>query len=199
MGKNQRRLIRAFLLLAVFIFGAGSAFAAGEAALREAEWTWDGGGEATFSGTVSADAADAADAVWHLELETNRPEDQGSVLFTAINGKQLKMRKRSDTVEADFTGGKAENTFEASWYLPEDTAGITRAVIRFRLTDAAGQELAAGEMTMGDGAEGGESAAGGTPELIGRWTTILLIAAAAAWLAAICRCMILRRARAKKK
>lgn len=166
-----------------------TACAAGELSVRmePAEWTWEANQTASFTGVIQTDGEDLTGATLHLEMET-RMEDSGEVLFTNLNGKKLKIRKRSDTVEMDLTGGNAENTFEGEWFLPAEVEeGLAHATVRLTISDAEGNPLKSAEMSVGS--ESAEEASVGTTPL-GRarqLIRVLSIACAAVWLLAIAR------------
>ncbi len=181
--------------LMTFVLLAGAictAAAAGNAALEAVEWSWEGDGVATFRGTAGAEAADSGDAVWHLELATNRPEDQGSVVFTKINDKSVRIRKQSDTLEAPWLSGE-ENSFEASWLLPKDTVGLDSVKIRFTATDASGTEIASGELQMGLASSGSDDPGILALMWVNRLIPILGIAAGGLWALALIRALVLRK------
>ena len=176
------------LALGLWISAAGA-----DAALSFREEDAETAGERTITGTVTADREDTADAVWHLALESDG--DAGSLLFTEINGKQLKMRKRSDTVEADYLGG-TENTFTALWYLPEGGGDPDGVSIRFSLTDAAGTEITAGTLTTGGASSPAEEAESLLNHRIHLAVLILFPLGALLWAAACIRSLMTRRNRA---
>ena len=192
MRETWKHGITAFMIFVLLAGAICMAAAAGSAVLEAVEWSWEGDGVATFRGTVTAETAETENAVWHLELETNQPEDQGSVVFTKINDSSVRIRKQSDTMEAEWLGG-TENTFEASWFLPKDTVHLDSVRIRFTLTDTAGTELAAGEMQMGLGSSGSDDPGILALMWVNRLIPILGIAAGCLWVLALIRALILRK------
>ena len=189
--KNRNWLL---LLLTTFLCtAAAGGFSEEKAVLKEAEWTWEPGGTATFSGSFSFEGEDVSDAMLILELKTNQPDQPGSVVFTEINGKTVKIRKRSDTMQANLQGHGAENTFLGDWYLPEEGVNLSEAVLGFRAEDGQGKLLASAELKVGGNGE----EAGGTPaRILNHLHLAILILAAVTvllWAAAILRNMLLRK------
>ena len=192
MRETWKHGISALLIFVLLAGAICTASAAGSAVLEAVEWSWEGDGVATFRGTVSAETAGIENAVWHLELETNQPEDQGSVVFTRINDKSVRIRKQSDTLEAEWLGG-TENTFEASWFLPKETVHLDNVRIRFTLTDDSGTEIASGEMKMGLASSGSSDPGLLALMWVNRLIPIFGIAAGCLWLLALIRMLIVRR------
>ena len=182
-----RRIPGLILLLTALCVGCAGA----DAVLTAENWTWEPGGEIRFTGSATAEGG-AADATWRLVMETDPEAEPGSLFFTEINGKTLKMRRRSDTVQADFNGGE-ENTFAALWYLPEQTEDLSAVTIRFSVTNADGKELAAGFLNAGrENVPAGEGE-GQLLTWMNRAILILFPLGALLWLAAILRNLQARR------
>ena len=189
--KNRNWLL---LLLTTFLcIAAAGGLSQENAVLKEVEWTWEPGGTATFSGSFSFEGEDVSDAMLTLELKTNQPDQQGSVVFTEINGKTVKIRKRSDTLQADLPGHGAENTFQGDWYLPDEAANLSGAVLSFRAEDGQGKLIASAEMKVGGN---GEEAGSAPARILNHLHLAVLILAAVTvllWAAAILRSMLLRK------
>lgn len=187
--------IRASLCLWIVLLclAAIPAMAETGAVLTEDEWTWEPGGTATFSGILTLDGPDLTDAVLKLELYTDDPEHQGEIVFTEINGKTVKIRKRSDTLTADLTGSGTENAFTGEWYPPGDAAPMSRAVLRFRAESAEGTEIASAELRLGSEEESGVSPESRLLGLAQQLKIILIAAAVILWAAAAARYLILRK------
>ena len=190
----KRRIITGWVLGLLCICLCAAAAADVQINMEEGEWTWDAGGTATFRGTITTDGADIPGAVMELSVET-RMEDSGEAVFSNLNGKNIKVKKRNARMEMDIAGGQAENTFEGEWYLPEEgTEGLAHATIRISITDGAGQSVGKAEMSVGEaGEEVAEPVAAGPVEKAILLRNILLIAAGAVWLLAITRHAILNR------
>ena len=133
-------------LLCMCILICSAALADWQIEMNPVEWTWDANGVASFSGVIRTDGADVSGAVLSLAVDT-RMEDSGEVLFTALNEKKVKLRKRSNTAEIDISGANAENTFEGEWYLPAEVEeGLASAVVHLSIADGEGKELAKYDM-----------------------------------------------------
>ncbi len=167
--------------------------AEGNAVLTETEWTWEPGGVAGFAGSFALDGPDQAGAELTLEVESNDPENPGSVVFTEINGQTVKIRKRSDSITANLAGNGAENTFRGEWYPPEDVVSLNRATLRFQAEDAEGRVIASAEKTVRSttGEEG--DAVGRALNRTRQLSIILAAFGGILWVAAIARNLILRR------
>jgi hypothetical protein len=140
---------------------------------------------------------DAADAVLTLRAETSL-EDSGEAIFTSVNGKKLKIRKRGPEITEDLQAG-SEFLFEGEWNLPADTgSGIARAVITLTIQDAEGNTIAEGRMEEGslaaEEAIQGASPAKKADQLI----LILLLAGLLVWLAAVSRYLVLNLRRGRE-
>ena len=192
----KRRMTIGWVLGLLCICLCAAAAAEIQIKMEAGEWTWDAGGTAAFHGTITTDGEDIPGAVMELSIET-RMEDSGEAVFSNLNGKNIKVKKRDARMEMDIAGGNAENTFEGEWYLPaEGTEGLAYATIRLSITDAAGQKIGQAEMSVGEQREAMAPAATGPVEKVILLRNSLLIAAGAVWLLAIGRHAILNR---KKK
>ncbi len=186
--RRQFRILAACIMLCVFSFpacGAASILIAAD------EWTWDEGGIASFHGSITTEK-DAAEAYLFLWPET-RLEDSGEVLFTGVNGKKLKVRKRASGITQDLKAG-IPLEFEAEWHLPEENdSGLARAVIHLSVSDKNGSVIASGELEMGS-MEDERAMISETPEYI---TDVIVFSLAAAagfcWIAAAFRHFLLNR------
>ncbi|MBR2823293.1 MAG: hypothetical protein IKE24_06395 [Clostridia bacterium] len=195
--KQGRKAICLLALLCMCI-QAGPALADWQIEMTPGEnWSWEAGGISEFSGVIRSDGADVAGAVLTLSVDT-RMEDSGSVVFTNLNGKKVKIRKRSDTAEEDLSGGNAENTFEGEWTLPDEVEeGLASAVVRLTVSDAGGNELARSEMQVGSAAADEASAEAAPAEKLDRLILILLLCGCGIWALALGRFALLRRRAAK--
>ena len=192
----KRKIMTGWVLGLLCICLCAAAAADMQIKMEAGEWTWEAGGTAAFRGTITTDGADIPGAVMELSVET-RMEDSGEAVFSNLNGKNIKVKKRDARMEMDIAGGNAENTFEGEWYLPaEGTEGLAHATIRISITDAAGQKIGQAEMSVGEQSEAAEPIATGLVQKAEMLRNILLIAAGAVWLLAIGRHAILNR---KKK
>ena len=115
---------KAAVLFILCIFFCGicpcSALGLTEAEISSSEeWVWEAGSVNSFQGNVTADQ-DYQDAVLTLSVESGL-ENSGEALFMVVNGKKLKIRKRSSSITEDLSAGEALS-FEGGWYLPETLA-----------------------------------------------------------------------------
>ena len=192
MKRMRRRIGWVLTVLCMMVSIAAKADI--QAEMKEGEWSWEANGTSMFSGVIRTDGADISGAELHLAVETGL-EDSGEVLFTNVNDKKLKVRKRSDTVSMDIAGGNADNTFEAEWFLPSDVAGgLAAATFRLTVSDAEGKEIGqavlnAGSSEMTETVLPAVSPVRKAEQLI----RYLLIACAAVWLAAFGRHIFLNR------
>jgi len=155
------------------------------------DWSWEEGSVATFYGSVLSDQ-DVKDAVMTLSAET-RLEDSGEVLFTAVNEKKLKIRKRSAEISEDLKSGEAW-TFEGEWALPGDTGeGLAWASIRLTVRDADGKELVTGILEEGSRAEDENAASASPVRRADRIILVLALACAFVWMLAVGRYLLLNR------
>ena len=154
------------------------------------EWVWEAGSVNSFQGNVTADQ-DYQDAVLTLSVESGL-ENSGEALFMVVNGKKLKIRKRSSSITEDLSAGEALS-FEGGWYLPETLEEtVSQAEITLRVQDSSGREIAVSTLKAGTGAEevqSGEPAVARMNLLI----LILFVCAGAVWLLAIGRHLFLRQ------
>ena len=198
---NRNRYGRSIFRMSLLLLFLGSmlcpgftvAPAEGIAAIIDENWTWEIGGTASFSGTFAYKGEDLSDAVLTLTLETGASGDQGTVVFTEINGKKVKIRNRSDTLTAEIQGNGAENTFQGEWYLPEDEAIPPWAVLRFQAADGMGKTLASAELRMGESGEAATEARPIPADRMDQLEILLIGLAVILWAAAILRSVILRK------
>ena len=188
------RIIRVWCMLLCFI--PAVCLGDTEIEMTADEWTWNANEVASFHGSIVTDQ-DAADAVLTLRAETSL-EDSGEVIFTSVNGKKLKIRKRGPEITEDLQAG-SEFLFEGEWNLPADTGGgIARAVITLTIQDAEGNTIAEGRMEEGslaaEEAIQGASPAKKADQLI----LILLLAGLLVWLAAVSRYLVLNLRRGRE-
>ena len=176
----------------------GTAAADTQITMEAGEWSWEAGGTSGFSGVIRTDGEDLEGASLQLDIQT-RMEDSGDLVFTSLNGKKVKIRKRSDRLEADLAGGGAENTFEGEWYLPDRVDdGLAYASVNLTVFDAEGNEIGTGRLDVGDREEEA-AAAGRDPIALAEKAALYLAAAGAAvWVFAIGRHLILNRRKAEK-
>ena len=145
--KFSKRTGWILFLLCMFVLSASEAEI--QVKMEPLDWNWEADSTAVFQGVIQTDGEDISGAVMKLKVET-RLDDSGEILFTNLNGKKLKVRKRSNEVETDLIGDNAENTFEGEWYLPADMAeGLSYASIILSVYDADGKELIVSEMHAG--------------------------------------------------
>ena len=155
------------------------------------EWAWEAGSVATFHGTVTS-GENLAGADLSLTVET-RLEDSGEALFTAVNGKKLKIRKRASRVTEDLTAG-VPLEFEAEWMIPEDTdSGLARAVVTLKVLDSEGKEKGAGTLEQGSRSEDAAREAASPVRKAEKALRILLIAAGVVWAVAILRYLWIKK------
>ena len=180
-----------FLLLLV-ISWTGRAFSE-QAILQETEWTWEPGGTATFSGSFTVDGPDVSNASWHRELETATSVDPETGVFTEINEKTIRIRKRSCSQTADVLGNGQENTFLGEWYLPEDGVSQSHAVLRLKVEDEEGNLITSAELKLGG--ESGSVASPASTILSWMQKGMIVFAALAVllWAAAIIRSRVIHR------
>lgn len=193
-GRRTERFL-ALLCMCMMIWSAASAD--WQIEMFPTEWTWEANGVAAFSGVIKSGDGDVNGAVLTLSIDT-RMEDSGEVMFTNLNGKKVKIRKRSSTAEMDLAGGGAENTFEGEWYLPAEVEeGLSSAVIHLSLTDAEGKELAKQDMQVGSQEEDAVSAGESPANRLDKLYRILLYAGIAVWVLALGRFALLRKRQTK--
>ncbi len=194
-GRRTGRFL-ALLCMCMMIWAASSAD--WQIEMTPAEWTWEANGVAAFSGVIKSGDGNVSGAVLTLSIDT-RMEDSGEVLFTNLNGKKVKIRKRSSTAEMDLIGGGAENTFEGEWYLPAEVEeGLSSAVVHLSIADADGRELAKQDMQVGSQEEDAASAGESPAKRLDQLYRILLYAGIVVWALALGRFAILRKRQTKK-
>ena len=185
-------------LLCICMMICPAALADWQIEMKPLEWTWDANGVASFSGVIRTDGEAVSGAVMTLAVDT-RMEDSGEVLFTVLNEKKVKLRKRSSTAEMDISGANAENTFEGEWYLPADVEeGLASAVIHLTIADGEGKELAKYDMQAGSKEADTASAAASPAEKLDRLFHILLFGGIGVWILALVRFGFLQRKRMNK-
>lgn len=157
------------------------------------EWTWEENGISSFHGSILPDQS-LEDAVLRLSVET-RLEDSGEAIFTSVNEKQIKIRKRGPETTASLEAGTAL-PFEGEWNLPAETdGGLGYAAIRLTVEDAEGRKIAEGLLEAGS-QEAAEALEEATPlSRMNRMIRVLAIGCGVVWLAAFVRGGILRRKR----
>lgn len=185
-------------LLCMCILICSAALADWQIEMNPVEWTWDANGVASFSGVIRTDGADVSGAVLSLAVDT-RMEDSGEVLFTALNEKKVKLRKRSNTAEIDISGANAENTFEGEWYLPAEVEeGLASAVVHLTIADGEGKELAKYDMQAGSQEADTASESNSPTEKLDRLFHFLLFGGIGVWILALGRYAFLQRKRSNK-
>ncbi len=118
----MRRLFsRCILLLSILMVYLCSDYAGAEikSEMHATDWTWEDSKSAVFEGSVLLDGYEQEKVILKLFLEAF-PEatDNGKVVFQAVNGKKLTLRKESDTYV--FTvGSQPEFRFTGNWRTPE--------------------------------------------------------------------------------
>ena len=187
------------LILALFcIFCFYTAKAEIQVKMEPFEWSWEANSTAGFQGVILTDG-DIPGAEMKLSVKT-RLDDSGEILFTVLNGKKLKVRKRSDSVEMDLAGNNEENTFEGEWYLPADVeGGLSYASIVLSVADANGKELIVSELQAGIPDEDQATADASLPKRLEKLIKYLLISGVAVWLFAFCRFGCIRRIQMKRR
>ena len=152
------------------------------------EWTWEAGGVCRFHGEILSDQ-DIPDAEVELEIKT-RLQDSGSISFTELNGKRIKIRKQGPTQKADLQKG-ISLPFEGQWILPDELEQeISFAEIELSVRDSTGNTLGKGRMQMGTP----EGNAGLLQEITAdRMALLLLMAGIILWLAALGRHAMLNK------
>ena len=194
----SRRAVCLLALLCMCILICSAALADWQIEMNPVEWTWDANGVASFSGVIRTDGEDVSGAVMTLAVDT-RMEDSGEVLFTVLNDKKVKVRKRSSTAEMDITGANADNTFEGEWYLPAEVEeGLASAVVHLTIADGEGKELAKYDMQAGSQEADTASAAASPTEKLDRLFHILLFGGIGVWALAVGRFAFLQRKRTNK-
>ncbi len=188
MFSERRRCL--FLLLLLVCCAVG--FAQGEtiAVLTEQEAVWEPGGSVVYIGSFQLEK-DIPDAVWHAELKTSDPEKYGEVVFTRIHEDSIRKRKQSDTMTADAVSG--ENSFEITWYLPQQISILQETEISFRLEDGTGETIASGVTVRNTTEEGSQDRAITLLNETNRMMMILLIAAGVIWVFAALRIILVRK------
>ena len=193
----RRRKIAAWLAAFLWMMCCMAAAPAEvEIRLEPAEWTWEAGEPATFTGVILTDGDDLTDAVLQLRAET-RLEDAGRIYFSEVNGQKIKAKKRSDTEQVSLAGHQTENTFVAEWYPPEQD-GEPLAFVNITLTvqDGSGNELNAAEMQVGDAAEEIEAVQASPVQRIRSLIMMLLVSGCVTWALALIRFGLVNRKRA---
>lgn len=155
--------------------------------LQVDEWTWKPGKEATLNGEIRNEGDLLENAVLQLELSEITVGDSGRVAFTSFNDERILARKQKDRFETDLTAGE-ENTFTASWFLPEDMSGIDRVRIRMTVSDSNGNIVAESEIRVGgEEEEQTDSRVGKLLAVLRIATPALLISGVLLWAAALWR------------
>ena len=191
----------ALVLTVLILLNILPAAAAGIAEIQvmENEWTWSPGGVATFTGTITGEAGELEGATLALSISPEpKGEDSGSIVFTSVNNKKIKIRKQSDSYELNGLESMGAIPFEGSWFIPESSA-FFKAVVKVTASNALGEVIGEGSMTVG---ESGDAAAGALiriPADIGKINLWIGITAAVIWAAAIIRIMLLRGRAAKEE
>jgi len=152
------------------------------------EWTWEAGGVCRFHGEILSDQ-DIPDAELELEIKT-RLQDSGTVSFTEMNGKRIKIRKQGPVQKADLQKGQAL-PFEGQWILPDEMEQeISFAEIELSVRDGAGNDLGKGRLQMGTS----EGNTGLMQEITAdRMALLLLAAGMILWLTALGRHVMLNK------
>ena len=154
------------------------------------DWSWEAGTISSFSGTVLPDQ-DIKDATLTLRVET-KLESSGEAVFTVVDGKKLKIRKRAATVTEDLSAGR-EIAFEAEWNLPEEMEeSIAHALIHLEIQDGDGNVIASSAMEAGSREEESKTAASPVQKA-DQLILYLAIACAVVWALAVARHLILNR------
>ncbi len=188
MFSGRKRCL--ILLLLLVCCTLGSAQGETGAVLTEQETVWEPGGSVVFIGSFQLEK-DVPDAVWHAELKTSDPEKAGEVVFTRILEDSIRKRKQSDTMTADAVSG--ENSFEITWYLPEQISLLTETEISFRLEDGSGETIASGVTTRNTAEGSSQDKAVTLLNRTNRVMIILLIAAGVIWIFAAVRIILVRK------
>ncbi len=183
-------------MLLLFLLIGGWALADTAIEIQADEWTWDANGRCSFQGSILPDR-DLKDAVLTVSVET-RLEDSGTVQFTSMNGKKLKIRKRSAQAETDFTAG-IPVPFEGEWFLPSDTEdGIAWARITLQAADKEGNTLAVKQTEIGNRDQDLVLQGSSPAEKTEKMTLLFAVAAGIVWILAIARNLILRKKNDRK-
>lgn len=192
MIRERRKRLRRFALFCTalcLLMGLG--LAETQISMTADDWTWEEDGVSAFHGSILADR-DVTDAELSLEIST-RLEDSGEIQFISVGGKQLKIRKRGPSTNADLIAGEALN-FEGEWILPSDTdTGLAYAEIRLKVTDAEGKSLGEGTLEVGSQAEENSLEEASPVKRAERLTMWLAIGCACVWALAIFRHLMLNR------
>ena len=161
------------------------------------EWVWDANGINTFEGKIIPEE-DVSGGKITLNVST-RLEFSGEILFTSADGKKLKTKKRSASIDADLIKGK-EYVFEGRWTLPENIMdGIAWAEISLQIEDAAGKKITVGKTEFGN-RETDQAMEENSPlEKVEKLIMILGISGVTTWIHAIGRSLILKSNRFRKE
>ena len=207
MKKPVRTGIIWLVLLAAWIWTAMATAAPGaccaesgiKITIEEEEWSWEPGGVATFTGTLTADPEQAAGAILQVSINPEpKAEDPGRIVFTNVNGKKVKVRKQDAVYTLDTTEAEGEIPFSGSWFLPDDSAYF-RAAVTVSLINAEGEILASSNMKCGVYDTEGESTLKRIPADIGKINMILALSAGGIWCLAILRIAICRGRKQNRK
>ena len=196
---NKKTVILMFIITAVLFSCTcvraekpGTIISAGE------EWSWEPGGVATFTGTLTADAEQAAGATLQVSINPEpKAEDPGRIVFTNVNGKKVKVRKQDATYALDEAEA-GEISFSGSWFLPDDSAYF-RAAVTVSLINPEGESIGFSTMKCGAYNTEGESTLKRIPADIGKINLILALSAGGIWCLAILRIVICRRRTQRRK
>lgn len=163
--------------------------------LHTDEWTWQAEDVATFSGTITMQGDDIDNADLSLVYQINNVEETGSVVFTAVNGKNLTTRKQKESCRISLAGNGAENNFEAMWMLPEDTESIRSFAVTVVVCDEEDNEICRGDMKVTNGDDLADPQKESVFERIriDRYLIYLITACAVIWMLAIIRSVYLNR------
>ena len=201
--RHYCRLIPA--AIAIILLAASAAAANGPAVtaeLHSSEWTWEEKNIAMFEGSVSSENALPEKVLLRLSFTVSPGQtdtDAGEMVFSAVNGKKLTIRKQKPEITAD-TGGSDRLTFSGSWKTPERMP-FTKAEIHLRVYgEDESTLLAEKKMTVSRDASELVIKDDGKfriRENFTEWTTAAAAAAILIWIAALARIVLVHRQKGK--
>ena len=163
--------------------------------LNAEEWSAEAGQVSTFSGVIVPGETNLAGATLALSVSTGQ-EESGTLVFTSLNGKKIKIRNQKETCDLpeDFSGD--EITFEGSWFLPEE-GSFPNVTLTLTVLDPNGETLGTGTLVTGEQQE--EDGASQPDKMLRlpfdpqQVMLILAVLCGCVWAAAVARMILLRK------
>lgn len=190
----MKRTIGFLLACFLMLFGQACGEANGlQAGLVSESWSWEANAVCTLAGSIHTGADGLKNATLKLVAETKPETDNsGKIVFTAVNGNKVKLRRQSDTFLIEEAEGNGDVPVSVSWFMPEEI--LSEARIRLSVIGSDGETLISTELTQTND-QAAISGPWRIPFDLNRIILILTVLAAVIWGAAVLRIILNKKRR----